>query len=44
MGLNLSPDAVNKGQYINGAPNVVIGPSGGVFEQIGLTPRKAAAI
>jgi len=38
MGLNLSVDAVNKGQYINGAPNVVIGPSGGVFEQIGLTP------
>ncbi len=38
MGLNLSTDAVNKGQYINGAPNVVIGPSGGVFEQIGLTP------
>ena len=38
MGINLSPDAVNKGQYINGAPNIVIGPSGGVFEQIGLTP------
>src|SRR5579859_2228174 len=38
MGLNLSTDAVNKGQYINGAPNIVIGPSGGVFEQIGLTP------
>src|SRR5579859_169747 len=38
MGLNLSADAVNKGQYINGAPNIVIGPSGGVFEQIGLTP------
>jgi Carboxypeptidase regulatory-like domain len=38
MGLNLSPDAVNKGQYINGAPNIVIGPSGGTFEQIGLTP------
>jgi len=38
MGLNLSADAVNHGQYINGAPNIVIGPSGGVFEQIGLTP------
>jgi Carboxypeptidase regulatory-like domain/TonB dependent receptor-like, beta-barrel len=38
MGLNLSPDAVNKGQYILGAPNIVIGPGGGVFEQIGLTP------
>jgi hypothetical protein len=38
MGINLSPDAVNKGQYINGAPNIVIGPNGGSFEQIGLTP------
>jgi hypothetical protein len=38
MGINLSADALNKGQYINGAPNIVIGPSGGVFEQIGLTP------
>ena len=38
MGLFLSPDAVNKGKYILGAPNIVIGPSGGVFEQIGLTP------
>lgn len=38
MGINLSPDAVNKGEYINGAPNIVIGPGGGVFEQIGLTP------
>jgi hypothetical protein len=38
MGIFLSPDAVNKGQYINGAPNIVIGPGGGSFEQIGLTP------
>ena len=38
MGLFLSPDATNKGQYILGAPNIVIGPKGGVFEQIGLTP------
>ncbi|HYK40553.1 MAG TPA: carboxypeptidase-like regulatory domain-containing protein [Candidatus Eremiobacteraceae bacterium] len=38
MGINLSPDAVNKGQYINGAPNIVIGQNGGIFEQIGLTP------
>lgn len=38
LGLNLSVDAVNKGQYINGAPNIVIGPASGVFEQIGLTP------
>jgi Carboxypeptidase regulatory-like domain len=42
LGLFLSPDATNKGQYILGAPNVVIAPpstngSGG-FEQIGLTP------
>ncbi len=34
MGLFLSPDAVNKGQYILGAPNIAI--TG--FEQIGLTP------
>src|SRR5213080_1455248 len=34
MGLFLSPDAANKGQYILGAPNIKI--SG--FEQIGLTP------
>jgi Carboxypeptidase regulatory-like domain/TonB dependent receptor len=34
MGLFLSPDATNKGQYIFGAPNLLI--SG--FEQIGLTP------
>jgi len=34
MGLFLSPDATNKGQYIIGAPNILI--SG--FEQIGLTP------
>ena len=38
LGLFLSPDATNKGQYILGAPNIVIGPKGGVFEQIGLTP------
>src|SRR6266481_5210576 len=42
MGIFLSPDAVNKGTYILGAPNIVIAPpstsgSGG-FEQIGLTP------
>ncbi len=34
MGLFLSPDATNKGQYIFGAPNIKI--SG--FEQVGLTP------
>src|SRR5207237_2473667 len=34
MGIFLSPDAVNKGSYILGAPNIRI--SG--FEQIGLTP------
>src|SRR2546430_5084473 len=34
MGLFLSPDAANKGQYILGAPNIKT--SG--FEQIGLTP------
>ena len=34
MGIYLSPDAVNKGTYINGAPNIdIVG-----FEQIGLTP------
>jgi hypothetical protein len=38
MGIFLSPDATNKGQYILGAPNIVIGPDGGLFEQIGLTP------
>ena len=38
MGLFLSPDATNNGKYILGAPNIVIGPKGGVFEQIGLTP------
>jgi len=38
MGIFLSPDAVNKGTYILGAPNIVIGPGGGTFEQIGLTP------
>jgi hypothetical protein len=42
MGLFLSPDAVAHGDYIDGAPNIVIAPpssdgSGG-FEQIGLTP------
>jgi hypothetical protein len=42
LGLFLSPDATNHGQYILGAPNVVIAPpstsgSGG-FEQVGLTP------
>ena len=34
MGIYLSPDATNKGQYINGAPNIQIAG----FEQIGLTP------
>lgn len=40
LGLFLSPDATNKGQYILGAPNIAIGnPNGGAsFEQIGLTP------
>jgi hypothetical protein len=38
MGIFLSPDATNKGQYILGAPNIVIGPGSGTFEQIGLTP------
>jgi hypothetical protein len=38
MGIFLSPDAVNKGKYILGAPNIIIGPSSGTFEQIGLTP------
>jgi hypothetical protein len=42
MGLFLSPDALAHGDYIDGAPNIVIAPpssdgSGG-FEQIGLTP------
>src|SRR5271169_912534 len=42
LGLYLSPDATSHGQYILGAPNIVIAPpsssgSGG-FEQIGLTP------
>jgi len=42
MGIFLSPDATQHGQYIHGAPNVIIAPpsksgSGG-FEQIGLTP------
>jgi carboxypeptidase family protein/TonB-dependent receptor-like protein len=42
LGLFLSPDATNHGQYILGAPNIIIAPpssdgSGG-FEQIGLTP------
>src|SRR5579863_2641464 len=34
LGLYLSPDAVNKGKYILGAPNIAIGG----FEQIGITP------
>ncbi len=41
LGLFLSPDATKNGQPINGAPNVVIGPTGGsssIFEAIGLTP------
>lgn len=42
LGLFLSPDATNHGQYILGAPNIVIAPpstgGGGGFEQIGLTP------
>src|SRR5262249_26198890 len=38
MGIFLSPDATNKGQYIFGSPNIVIGPGSGTFEQIGLTP------
>jgi len=42
MGIFLSPDATAHGQYIHGAPNIIIAPpsksgSGG-FEQIGLTP------
>jgi hypothetical protein len=42
LGLYLSPDATNHGQYILGAPNIIIAPpssdgSGG-FEQVGLTP------
>ena len=42
MGIFLSPDATAHGQYIHGAPNILIAPpsksgSGG-FEQIGLTP------
>lgn len=38
MKIFLSPDAVNKGKYISGAPNIIIGPGSGSFEQIGLTP------
>jgi hypothetical protein len=38
MGIYLSPDATNKGKYILGAPNIIIGPGSGTFEQIGLTP------
>ena len=38
MGIFLSPDAVNIGQYFLGAPNIDIGPGSGTFEQIGLTP------
>ncbi len=38
LGLFLSPDATKNGQPINGAPNIIIGPKGGIFEQIGLTP------
>ncbi len=38
LGLFLSPDATDHGQPILGAPNIVIGPKGGIFEQIGLTP------
>ena len=34
LGLFLSPDATNKGQYILGAPNIAIAG----FEQIGITP------
>jgi hypothetical protein len=42
MGLYLSPSAIAHGDYIQGAPNIVIAPpstdgSGG-FEQVGLTP------
>jgi hypothetical protein len=38
LGLFLSPDATKLGKPILGAPNIVIGPNGGSFEQIGLTP------
>src|SRR3984957_8513390 len=38
LGLFLSPDATKLGKTILGAPNIVIGPNGGSFEQIGLTP------
>src|SRR5437660_2809620 len=42
MGIFLSPDATKGGQYINGAPNIIIAPpsKGGSegFEHIGLTP------
>src|SRR6266852_1089666 len=41
LGLFLSPDATAHGQPINGAPNIVIGPTSGsssIFEAIGLTP------
>ena len=38
LGLFLSPDATDHGQPILGAPNIIIGPKSGIFEQIGLTP------
>ena len=43
LGLFLSPDATKHGVYINGAPNIAIGPPSGTtsevgFEQIGITP------
>jgi len=37
-GLILSPDAKINGQTISGSPNIIIGPGGGIFEQVGLTP------
>jgi len=37
-GLILSPDATINGQPISGSPNIIIGPNGGTFEQVGLTP------
>jgi len=37
-GLYLSPDALISGQPILGSPNIIIGNSGGSFEQVGITP------
>ncbi len=38
MGLLLSPDALIQGKPILGAPNIIIGPGSGIFEQVGITP------